>query len=818
MNGSPQDLEDDFVLLDTKDIPLRSRTQPSAPEETVLSLDLQNISTNGKEVLVSIRPPVKPQAGLQHTPCDIVLVIDVSASMNTAAELPDAGRSDAKESSGWSILDLVKHACRTIMEHLNEQDRLAVVIFSTDAQVVQGLLPMTEVQKRETSSRIDALWVHDSTNLWAGIREGLEIFNNTDSIGNSQGMYVLTDGVPNHLNPAQGFCRKLAPMLKELESNKGQAPIVSTFGFGYYLRSSLLRSIAEVGRGSYSFIPDAGMIGTVFVHAVANLFSTYATNVELTLDCSSWAATIEAPSYLAFNTNTQLNTTTIHLGNVQYGQSRDIIVKITKAKPNASLEATLDYQVPRGTRETVTTRNNLDRPHTIPQTVMAYHISRHDLCAFLTSLSTKSHQNEHVALPAGTVTKRQAELTELISTIESRIPVSSANATNLKDLTALLEDLKLSNNDTQTIHGNGQISLALQTTMPKLDLDVHNPTRNPTSSPGNSSLPTYQRSPMCTTSGSSRQPFYTRWGQHYLPSILHAHAYQLAMTFKDPGPLRYGVNSPLFIKCRDDLDNAFDRLPTPKPSLMRGTVGRGGAGAGAGAGVGGPGGTVRPVQISRYNRVDNPCFSGECLVRYADGTYEYRVNEIRAGDILWTTAGGRMVTGVVVTRVESQEMVGVESAHATGNASLEGVEGGKLWVTPWHPVFVGGRWVFPAELEGTERNTISGGEVYSFIMEKDDDERAHTVEIGGIICVTLGHGLTGIGTDDVRTHPFFGDYDVVERNLERLKKDGCGRRISGGIVKGKMDDETVLACGFVGPDETERITSKTDNGGGKGRL
>ena len=40
---------------------------------------------------------------------------------------------------------------------------------------------------------------------------------------------------------------------------------IHTFGFGYYLRSGLLKSIAEIGSGNYAFIPDAGMIGTIVV-------------------------------------------------------------------------------------------------------------------------------------------------------------------------------------------------------------------------------------------------------------------------------------------------------------------------------------------------------------------------------------------------------------------------------------------------------------------------------------------------------------------------------------------------------------------------
>lgn len=836
MANGPHPLDEDFVLLDDEDLPLRPKPHNGAPASTTPSIDLHNIRTSSREVLVSIQPPQEPLGGLQHTPCDIVLVIDVSASMNTAAEIPDNASSGVKESSGWSILDLVKHASGTILENLNENDRLAIVTFSTDARVIQGLLPMTVAEKAQTRSRLEDLTVHNSTNLWAGMREGLDIFAKTRSIGNAQGMYVLTDGVPNHLNPAQGFCKKLDPILRQLESDNGQAPIVSTFGFGYYLKSSLLRSIAEVGRGSYSFIPDAGMIGTVFVHAVANLFSTYATSAELILECSNAISMVEPPPYYDFNTSIQSNITTLQLGNIQYGQSRDIIVKVNHGTPYDTLKATLRYQIPRHGRNALTVRQPFNRPHTLPQTTVDYHISRHELCAFLSSLSFKSSNSEHVALLVSRIAQRHDDLRGLIVAIENRLRNSPPKA-DTTDLAALLADLKSS--DPTEHHGHGQISLALQTTVTLLNAsgshcDVPEPP-----------IPT-------TLYGSRSQPFYTRWGQHYLPSILHAHAYQLPMTFKDPGPLRYGIDSPLFVKCRDDLDTAFDKLPTPIPSLSGGggsgstAIGpatrgpsngyvsytnggpgaptpadprywfepprSGGPGAGAGAGVGVTGMDVTSarMRMSRFNRVDNPCFAGECQVRLAGGVRHVRVDEVLVGDILWTAAGARTVRDVVVTRVAVQEVIGL----STGAASSFAETGtGKLWVTPWHPVFVDGRWVFPCHVEGAERRVMCGGEVYSFLLERDDDERAHTVEVGGVVCVTLGHGLVARksgsedGDVDVRVHPFFGDYDMVAKSLQRLEKDDSGRRISGGIVKMQMESGMV-ACGFVRPDEAQIIRNE----------
>lgn len=67
-------------------------------------------------------------------------------------------------------------------------------------------------------------------------------------------------GMPNHMCPSQGYVPKLRPILQQ---QKDRLPMIHTFGFGYHIRSGLLQAIAEVGGGTYSFIPDAGMIGKI---------------------------------------------------------------------------------------------------------------------------------------------------------------------------------------------------------------------------------------------------------------------------------------------------------------------------------------------------------------------------------------------------------------------------------------------------------------------------------------------------------------------------------------------------------------------------
>jgi hypothetical protein len=171
-------------------------------------------------VLVRVQPPVCPaDEGMPHVPCDIVLVIDVSGSMAAAAPImsaDDQGKT-VREDAGLSVLDITKHAARTILESFDAQDRLGIVVFSNNGQVrpkrtshdasgltvpdhiqvLQELKPMTPENKQAAEQCIAGMNPQDTTNLWDGIAEGLNLFNKDPrTTGHVPALLVLTDGQP----------------------------------------------------------------------------------------------------------------------------------------------------------------------------------------------------------------------------------------------------------------------------------------------------------------------------------------------------------------------------------------------------------------------------------------------------------------------------------------------------------------------------------------------------------------------------------------------------------------------------------------------
>ncbi|KAI1039517.1 hypothetical protein LB505_002651 [Fusarium chuoi] len=717
-----------------KEDPEKGQVQPIGTiSDKDAILRLEPVS-NRKGLLVKIEPPKEPSVKIPHVPCDIVLVIDVSGSMVSAAPVPGEG----DESNGLSVLDLTKHAALTIIESMNENDRLGIVTFASKAKVLQPLIPMNKENKARSLKNVKSMKPLDATNLWQGLLEGIKLFNTGESSTNVPAIMILTDGMPNHMNPAAGFVPKIRAM--------GPLPAsIHTFGFGYSLRSGLLKSIAEIGGGNYAFIPDAGMIGTVFVHAVANLQSTFATRAVLKLSYTRPLELYETtgpsvdqivPVYADDSEDSQVELT-INLGNLQFGQSRDIFLStnglkelefLNEEKPTRALvDAHLTYVKPgdclksRKVLEAMLSKdadfiamasnqcNILDNSD-LPASEVAYHESRSLICNFISTMFPIGADGEH-GITRGMKNKRE-ELRSWIDTLPAKNFDDEKNKSLMQDVSA--------------DEPQGQVSMAIES-----------------------------------------KEYFNRWGCHFLPSLLNAHTRQVCNSFKDPGPLQYGTESPLFISCRDALDQIFDNLPAPEPS--RHVHARGSSRSH---------GSMTGISMSSYRNSRGVCFAGSTVVALASGR-TVQIRKLRRGMKVRTPRGSRRVAMVLKTPVESEILCRV----------------GKVLVTPWHPVSSDGkRWDFPAnEADGVVMYT---GCIYSVLLERDASSSAHAIRVEDMWGVTLGHGLTA--GSDVRAHTFFGDYNAVGKGLLSLPRHAHGIAIGGGVER---DEETGLATSFRQPNK-----------------
>ncbi len=66
---------------------------------------------------------------------------------------------------GLTCLDVVKHACKTVMHMLTDKDRLALVCFYVEAEMVFPLGVMTEKGRAEALAALETLTPGGRTNI-----------------------------------------------------------------------------------------------------------------------------------------------------------------------------------------------------------------------------------------------------------------------------------------------------------------------------------------------------------------------------------------------------------------------------------------------------------------------------------------------------------------------------------------------------------------------------------------------------------------------------------------------------------------------------
>jgi len=648
-----------------------------------------------KLVQVEIVPP--NPAALGRTPCDIVCVVDVSGSMCSAAKAKDAdGKS---EDTGLSVLDVTKHAVSTVMAVLGPEDRFSLVSYSNSAKVEHSLAPMTANNRARAKVALERLTPGGSTNLWDGVQKALDTLREGTEAGSSrhQAVLLLTDGCPN-ITPPRGH----VPTLKRYLDKHPLDCCLHTFGFGYSLDSALLSELATEGNGQYAFIPDAGLVGTVFVNALSNILSTQAKNVKVQLAFDTDSVHVVKDSLVQFHKSTATTWgVELALGSLNYGQPRTVALQIEVPADASDLEiggsvkmqfvqsgaASNAGKLPLGNVETLLPDLSLSAEAAPAAEVVDPAVCRAALAAALDAgvraVNSRESNSRKVAVSAVQMAIRFVKAR--LSLVKS---VAGDNAAAAAKLTEdLLTDL------------TGECSLAFAN---NTDCD--------------------------------------RWGRHYAPSLAFAHRCQRCNNFKDPGVQHYG--GALFEAIRDEADDTFLQLPPPTAS-RRAQVERASKGR-----------RVAPVNMRNYYNCSGGCIAPSCLATMADGSKK-AVSELRGGDVVAVAGGGSAIVSCVV-----------ETATENGKVEMATFNDGALKITPWHPIRqpskngAPGSWTFPNNAVKGQTSMVECDSMYTFVLVGHSGSSAPTgIVVDGIECCSLGHGVLG---DRVLSHSFLGTEKIVD--------------------------------------------------------
>ena len=276
--------------------------------------------SNG-EVLLNTKIKGGEAPMIDRAPVNLVLVIDRSGSMSEKGKI-----------------EYARQAAKQIISGLNEKDRLSVVAYSTDVEV---LLPIQYLSDKErATSAVNSLYPTDSTNLSGGLVSGIGQLEKLDREGYVNRVILLSDGLANAGITDMGELNKIASRAAE----KGVH--ITTMGLGVNYDEDLMMNLSEYGAGNYYFVESPSQLAGIFDKEFGRLASTVAKDPVYTITLAPGVSVEEVYGY-TYET-TKEGKVRIKLGDFYGGQERNILLRLNapadKTGEKSLVTARIEYE------------------------------------------------------------------------------------------------------------------------------------------------------------------------------------------------------------------------------------------------------------------------------------------------------------------------------------------------------------------------------------------------------------------------------------------------------------------------------------------
>ncbi len=210
--------------------------------------------------LVRIGLTTRPIGREGRPPSNLVFLIDVSGSMEEPNKLP-----------------LLKSALQAMVDHLGENDRVAIVVYAGTSGLVLPSTPCHE--KRKIVAALDQLESGGSTNGGEGIQLAYNEAVAHFLKGGTNRVILATDGDFNVGVTDQTQLEQL------IEKNRDDGITLTVLGFGQgNLNDAMMESIADKGNGHYAYIDSPREARKVLVEEQGATLVTVAKDVKVQVE------------------------------------------------------------------------------------------------------------------------------------------------------------------------------------------------------------------------------------------------------------------------------------------------------------------------------------------------------------------------------------------------------------------------------------------------------------------------------------------------------------------------------------------------------
>jgi Ca-activated chloride channel homolog len=305
------------ALLSEHDIPLDG--EKTGESELYGSASVAWAKRYGKarpEAVVQIGFGIDWKANeFKRKPLNLAVVQDVSGSMNGAK------------------IEATRKALNTLVDKLDEKDRLAIVLFNHQAWVLVESAPVKD--KKAIHDKIATIQANGSTSIESGLRAGFhQVAAHLDESEKSARVFLLTDEQPNvGTTAAYGF----KPMM---EGAAAAGIGLSGFGVGIDFGQALAYEMFQVRGANYFFLENAEKIAKVFDEEFDYMVTPLAYDVVIDLKPAAGAKVTDVmgvPDFKQAGDKVQMKIPSLFLSKRQGGGATLVAMEINA--PELSEEA-----------------------------------------------------------------------------------------------------------------------------------------------------------------------------------------------------------------------------------------------------------------------------------------------------------------------------------------------------------------------------------------------------------------------------------------------------------------------------------------------
>ncbi|MEU5878835.1 von Willebrand factor type A domain-containing protein [Spirillospora sp. NPDC047279] len=171
---------------------------------------------------------------------NLTFVVDTSGSMD------EPGR-----------LDLVKSSLHALVDQLRPSDSVAIVAYSSDAEVVREMTPASD--RRSLHRAIDSLETGDSTNIEAGMTAGYKEARRAFRSAATNRVILASDGLANTGSTSSEV------ILRQVKQEANAGVSLLCVGVGSDYGDKLMEQLADNGNGRAVYVSDVEKAKRLFV-------------------------------------------------------------------------------------------------------------------------------------------------------------------------------------------------------------------------------------------------------------------------------------------------------------------------------------------------------------------------------------------------------------------------------------------------------------------------------------------------------------------------------------------------------------------------